>query len=384
MRQTVVGVFDSYAGACAAQQALTEGGFSQADISIYAMSIDASAIKGPRVYVAGGADVRHSRSTPVFDQLEQLFARLFQPGSYPPETEDYREVIRRGGAILSADVSDVQVDLACDVMRRAGATDIGERTKSWRTGAGEQAKKEPIRGSVGVHVPSSAHSSEQHEPTDLRRSAPSAGSPVAGRTTIGGETLTTGGNSAQRTDFSEGKQRASGVMQQVSPRTEVRPLEPEPESAPVPPRQSSPPPSGAIPSGAPSSRAAAGTAAGSQTGREPPREDRASAGPAERKTQTSQIGDPIMGMPLSDDASYEDGLRRDRQTRAESGAAEEEYQRAYTHGATLRQDERYRAREWQEVEPSARAQWESRYPESAWERFKAAVRHGWERINEKR
>jgi len=27
-----------------------------------------------------------------------------------------------------------------------------------------------------------------------------------------------------------------------------------------------------------------------------------------------------------------------------------------------------------------RSDWESRYPSSAWEKFKAAIRHGWERI----
>ena len=135
MRQTVLGVFDSYADARSAQRTLGEAGVAQADIAIYSMSTDAPVEKGPRVYAPGNGDLQ--RRKPVFDQLEQLFARLFKRGEYPPETEDYREFIRRGGAIVSADVSEMQVDLARDLMRRTGAADIEERAKAWRNGSGE-------------------------------------------------------------------------------------------------------------------------------------------------------------------------------------------------------------------------------------------------------
>jgi hypothetical protein len=139
MRQTVLGVFDKYADARSAQRTLGEAGVAQADIAIYAMSNDTPVEKGPRVYAPGSGDVLHHNL--VFDQLEKLFARLFKSGQYPAETEDYRELIRRGGAIVSADVSEMQVDLARDLMRRAGAADIEERAKVWRNNSGlsEQA-----------------------------------------------------------------------------------------------------------------------------------------------------------------------------------------------------------------------------------------------------
>jgi hypothetical protein len=125
MRQTVIGVYDSYVDACSAQRALCEAGVAQADISLYSTSVSTPVEKGPRVYTPGSGGLRHQ--TPVFDQLEQLFARLFESGEYPPEAEDYREFIRRGGTIVSADVSEMQVDLARNVMRRMGAADIEER-----------------------------------------------------------------------------------------------------------------------------------------------------------------------------------------------------------------------------------------------------------------
>jgi hypothetical protein len=68
MRQTVLGVFDSYADARSAQRTLGEAGVAQADIAIYAKSDDAPVESGPRVYAPGSGDLRHHN--PVFDQLE--------------------------------------------------------------------------------------------------------------------------------------------------------------------------------------------------------------------------------------------------------------------------------------------------------------------------
>jgi len=58
----------------------------------------------------------------------------------------------------------------------------------------------------------------------------------------------------------------------------------------------------------------------------------------------------------------------------------EEYAPAYRYGSTMAQGEQYRGRPWNEVEGNLRSDWEARYPQSAWDKFKAAVRHGWERI----
>lgn len=137
MRQTVLGVFDSYGSARSAQKTLGDAGVAQADIAIYSMSVEAPLEKGPRVYAPGGSDA--GQQTPVFDQLERLFARLFTHGAYPPETEDYREFIRRGGTVVSADVSEMQVNLARDVMRSAGAADIEDRSSEWRNASSDVA-----------------------------------------------------------------------------------------------------------------------------------------------------------------------------------------------------------------------------------------------------
>ncbi|TDG03201.1 hypothetical protein E1N52_35950 [Paraburkholderia guartelaensis] len=147
MRQTVLGVYDSYGSARSAQKALGEAGVAQADIAIYSMSVEAPMDKGPRVYASGASDA--GQPTPVFDQLERLFARLFTHGAYPPETEDYREFIRRGGTVVSADVSEMQVNLAREVMRSAGAADIEERSSAWRNASSGMARSRSTAGVSG-------------------------------------------------------------------------------------------------------------------------------------------------------------------------------------------------------------------------------------------
>jgi hypothetical protein len=61
----------------------------------------------------------------------------------------------------------------------------------------------------------------------------------------------------------------------------------------------------------------------------------------------------------------------------------DEYEPAYRYGWDTGSSERYRGRSWNEIEPDLRSDWERRYPEGgAWDRFKAAVRRGWERTSD--
>jgi uncharacterized protein (TIGR02271 family) len=68
---------------------------------------------------------------------------------------------------------------------------------------------------------------------------------------------------------------------------------------------------------------------------------------------------------------------------AKAGGRYEDYQPAYGFGSDMALSETYRGRPWNEVEPALRGDWESRYGSGAastWEKVKAAVRHGWDRI----
>ncbi|MFZ6031017.1 MAG: hypothetical protein ACOYYS_25195 [Chloroflexota bacterium] len=59
----------------------------------------------------------------------------------------------------------------------------------------------------------------------------------------------------------------------------------------------------------------------------------------------------------------------------------DQYRPAYYYGYTLATDERYRNRNWEDVEPEAQRYWDESEP-GAWERFKDSVRHAWDEMRE--
>jgi hypothetical protein len=65
---------------------------------------------------------------------------------------------------------------------------------------------------------------------------------------------------------------------------------------------------------------------------------------------------------------------------AGAGEQYDDYAPAYKYGSNMSADEQYRGRPWKDVEPALRSEWEGLNPGWAWSKFKAAVRHGWERI----
>ncbi len=78
---------------------------------------------------------------------------------------------------------------------------------------------------------------------------------------------------------------------------------------------------------------------------------------------------------------YSDDFRSHHASRyAGQGGSYEDYDPAYRYGHALASDERYSGRGWDEIEAGARSDWERDHPEGAWERFKDAVRHAWERV----
>lgn len=65
---------------------------------------------------------------------------------------------------------------------------------------------------------------------------------------------------------------------------------------------------------------------------------------------------------------------------AKQGGNYDEYAPAYRYGTSMARSDLYRGRPWNDVEQNLRTDWEARNPGSAWEKMKAAIRHGWERI----
>ena len=87
----------------------------------------------------------------------------------------------------------------------------------------------------------------------------------------------------------------------------------------------------------------------------------------------------VAGVPAFE--QFADEFRADHATRnAKGGASYDDFDPAYRYGHALASDARYSGRGWADLENEARADWERRHPESAWERCKSAVRLAWERV----
>jgi len=67
-----------------------------------------------------------------------------------------------------------------------------------------------------------------------------------------------------------------------------------------------------------------------------------------------------------------------------SGDTYNDYAPAYRYGRDMRANDKYKGRNWDDVESDLRSDWDTRYPGSSgvstWDKMKSAVRHGWDKM----
>ena len=63
-----------------------------------------------------------------------------------------------------------------------------------------------------------------------------------------------------------------------------------------------------------------------------------------------------------------------------TGGTYQEYNPAYQYGESMAGSPAYQGKPWEHAEPELRTTWENTYPQSNWEKFKEAVRAGWDRV----
>lgn len=101
---------------------------------------------------------------------------------------------------------------------------------------------------------------------------------------------------------------------------------------------------------------------------------------APRGTSTAVPDISATGTGDADDYYY----RQNFATQAEySGLNYDDYAPAYRYGETIAGDPRYSGRSFEDIEPQLRSEYAQRYPNSSWDRAKAAVRTGWNRLSAK-
>ena len=325
MRHTVIGLFDTYSQAEAARDTLVQTGFARDTIELQA---------NPEPSVGSATD--EVAGSGVLANIERFLSNLFASGPRASETARYTEAVRRGAVLVCVSAaSESHAELARNTLKRLGATDIGERSPDWDTPT-ESSRDHSILDELGI-------------------GAVTPGTPHTSSTTT-----------------------TAGVATPASttrPATPADPLYPPPlmgtDAEPfVPPPLAERPMRDAV-GDAERTAIAAGSMPGSGAILQP-------------SDVVSEAGQPTAGlgsqMP-NEYLEYEEDFRThyDEQYAAEN-ARYEDYVPAYRYGAEIGQDARYRDRLWDDVEPEARRHWENTSPDSTWERFKLAVRHGWERV----
>lgn len=375
MDQTVIGVFDTYDHAERAKQQLIERGFSTNDVQVRAHSADLGTNSST------SATPSHDDNGGFMEGVRNFFADLFGPDQ--DNAGHYSEAVRRGGAVVAVTVADEsRVDSAREALAATGAVDIEKRVAEWRTAGYEGYRSDakpysrddiakerervipvvqeelevgkrqvdlgavrvvsrmvetPVKESVTLRE---EHASIERRPVDRPASEAdlnalrdqsievheTAEKAVVNKTARVVEEVVVGKTASEHTEQISDTVRNTVVDVQND------------------------------------SRAVTGGSTGSMMGTTA---DNMAA------TRTS--------------ADFDDDFRSDWNTRyASMGGTYDDYAPAYRYGSTLGSDSRYKDRSWADIETNARSDWQTQYPSSDWERFKAAVRHGWERVSGQR
>jgi uncharacterized protein (TIGR02271 family) len=100
----------------------------------------------------------------------------------------------------------------------------------------------------------------------------------------------------------------------------------------------------------------------------------------EVKERTERIRETAKRTDVQVERTGDDAYRTHwKQTYGQLGGRYEDYAPGYEYGSAAASSELYRGRPFEEIEPQLRTEWESKHPESKWERFKESVKHAFSR-----
>lgn len=373
MRQTVVGIFDRYAAAQHAAKILEDSGFEHDHVHVAGGQEEASRGKAART------TTRAPEDEGVIGSIRHFFADLFGSDD-SQEIGTYAEAVRRGGAVVKVDVDEeAEVDKARMTLQQAGALDIDEKVEEWRASgwnpAPEDLTARPAKppSTSATAMPGSGAAAEAKsegvipvikEGLDVgKRTVATGGVRVYSRLTEApveeSVDLKTERAEVQRRPVDRPASQAD--IDSVQDKTiEVR------ETAEKPVVQKS-------------ARVVEEVSVGKSTGtRKATVRDKLRSTEVEVEKLPGSEARPGGSRAFED---YDTEFRKDFDSRyASSGARYDEFEPAYRYGYDMGSDQRYSGRQWEDIEADAQRDWESKNPSSAWERFKAAVRHGWERV----
>ena len=376
MNNTIVAVYDNYQDADKACQALVDAGFSRSDMQLQSSS-DSTHIDTTGTTTAG----REEESG-----IGHFFRSLFGMEDERDQRDIYAESIRRGSCILTLDAdSEDAAERATNIMNTYGPIDIEERATHWKS-----------QGWTGYDA--SAPILTEDEIARDRASYSTLGTGETTKIPVVQEELKVGKRAVQRGGVRIFQRvEETPVHESVSLHDEKVKVERHAVDQPASKADLD-----AFKEGTIEVRETTEEPVVSKTARvveevsvtKEARERTEQISDTVRKTdvEVEQLGSsaaaPASTMTGSTTGTYaSSSLDDDRDFRnhwqtsyGSQGGRYEDYNDAYRYGSTIAANDRYRNRQWADIEPDLRSDWEARHPESTWEKVKDAVRYGADRI----
>jgi hypothetical protein len=336
MTHTLAAVFESRADANYARDALVSAGI---DGNTIQLNDSASATGAAQQFDATASPAGEGET--IVDSIRHFFGRLF--GTEDHDQHMYAEAIRRGHVVLTVRAtSREQAERAATIVQNFGPLDMGRQQEQEDAGLWSGGEAAP----AGAAMRQSGAGSLQGGP------APGSTAPSASGSASGSTSGAASGAASVRAQMGAQAQSGTSAFQQGTP--------------------------------APGSmqRAQSGTAI-PQSSSEPRNADRG----AEQGAGTRIYSHPNQGS-LNIQRGDSQGISEDTYFRAHwldtfsyVGGTYQEYDPAYRYGASMANKSNYQGSAWDDVEPVLREEWERKHPESHWDKFKEAVRAGWDRIS---
>lgn len=362
---TVIGVYDNYADAERAVQALVSEGFNRAGMQLTPDRDDAGTTS------AGTS----SDTSDMRGGIRGFFYSMFGGDENREHRDVYAESVRRGSYVLTVDArNEDEVERATDIMQRFRPVDIDERTSHWKR-----------QGWAGYdeNAPRYSRDEIEKERSSYAQQARDAAATEETRIPVVEEELKVGKRRVQRGGIRVFQRvRETPVSQSLNLREEHVRIERQPVDKPATEADLA-----AFKEGSIELRETAEEAVVAKTARVveevvigkevSQRTEEISDMVRRTDVQVEQFESSGTASTIGDDSDFR---RHWQSTYGGSSGRYEDYDAAYRYGSTMAGSGRFKNDQWSDVEPQLRSDWETNHPGSAWEKVKDAVRYGAERV----
>jgi uncharacterized protein (TIGR02271 family) len=369
MQQTLVAVFDNRSDAQKALEDLVASGFSREQARLSEGDPAGDASQAARSGASSHTDIA---DTGFGASVRHFFSDVFGTDR-GQDANMYSEAVTRGNYVLTLTADSLpEVERAADIVERYGPIDIDEHSSQWAggmQGSSGLQQSQPMSQQYAQGAQDSAPSGAQARQDSIQRAGTTAIPVIQEELKVGKRAVERGGVRIYQRVVETPVKESIGLREEhvnVERHAVDRPVDPSDIAA--------------FKETTIELRETAEEAVVEKTARVV--EEVVVGKQVSERTQ--QVSDTVRRTEVDVEqlAPVDDAYFRGHWTSnfASQGGAYEDYAPAYAYGSSMARNEQYRGRQWNEIEPTLRSDWESRNPHSAWKKMKAAVRHGWERI----